>query len=152
MPFILRYRLSPPLTHGRHRKPGCFQSRAWICFSSKPLNSASTSLLARRLLSAFMNIKIRNAVSSVAVEVARFSPLPMGKFGASVGGKDHVDINPPMFPIMTVVPIAAERAVSDTTFAEDCALQRAPNENAPSAMRKEAPYRECGSSVARKIM
>jgi hypothetical protein len=35
-----------------------------------------------------MNIKIRNAVSKVVLEVARFRPLPMGKFGASVGGKD----------------------------------------------------------------
>ena len=145
---ILGCRSSPRLPYERHRNPGCFQSSAWICFSSKPLSSASISLLARRLLSAFMNIKIRNAVSKVALEVARFRPLPIGKFGASVGGKDHVEIKPPMLPIITVVPIAAERAVSETTFAEDCALQRAPNENAPSAIRNEAPYRACGSSVA----
>ena len=48
-------------------------------------------------------------------------------------------INPPIFPIMTVVEIAADRAVSDTTLAEDCALHNAPNENAPNAIRNEAP-------------
>lgn len=99
-----------------------------------------------------MKIKISRAVNKVVLEVARFSPLPIGKFGASKGKNDHVEINPPILPIMTVVPIAAERAVSDTTLAEDCALHRAPNEKAPRAMRNEAPYRACGSSVPRKMM
>lgn len=117
-----------------------------------PLSSASTSLFERRLLSAFIKIKIRNAVSSVVLDVARFNPFPIGKFGASNGRNDQVEINPPIFPIITVVPIAAERAVSDTTLAEDCALHSAPNENAPRAMRNDAPYRAFGSSVARKMI
>ena len=48
-------------------------------------------------------------------------------------------ISPPRLPIMTVVDMAADRAVSDITFADDWALHNAPNENAPSAIRNEAP-------------
>lgn len=116
-----------------------------------------------------MKISTKKAVNKVVLDVARFSPLPIGKFGASKerlanfnqqndlidspnGRKDQVDIRPPMFPIITVVPIAADRAVSETTLAEDCALQSAPKENAPRAIRNDAPYRACGFSVARKIM
>jgi hypothetical protein len=40
---------------------------------------------------------------------------------------------------MTTVPIAEARAVSDTTLAEAWALQSAPKEKAPEAMRKVAP-------------
>ena len=102
------------------------------------------------------------AMISVALEVTRFSPLPMWKFGASNGKKDHVDIRPPMLPIITVVPlskirvssyyisctclgkthctyIAEERAVSEITFAETCALHSAPNEKAPIAIKNDAP-------------
>jgi hypothetical protein len=40
-----------------------------------------------------------------------------------------------MLPNMTVVAMADERAVSDTTLAAVLALQRAPNENAPEVMK-----------------
>jgi hypothetical protein len=40
---------------------------------------------------------------------------------------------------MTFVAIAAERAVSETTFAATCALQRAPKLKAPEAIMKVAP-------------
>ena len=50
------------------------------------------------------------------------------------------------------LPIADARAVSDTTLAEPCALHSAPNENAPDAMRKVAPYRTCPSVLAKNMM
>jgi hypothetical protein len=40
---------------------------------------------------------------------------------------------------MTTVPMAEARAVSETTLADACALQSAPNEKAPDAMMKVAP-------------
>lgn len=88
----------------------------------------------------------------IVVEVARLSPFPMGKFGVSFCKKDHVEISPPIFPNITFVPIAEERAVSDTTFAETWALHRAPNENAPLAIMKVAPYRMCGEVLARNMI
>lgn len=54
-----------------------------------------------------------------------------------------------MLPNMTTVPMAEARAVSDTTFAEACALQRAPNEKAPEAIRKVAPYRTMAARLPR---
>lgn len=55
---------------------------------------------------------------------------------------------------MTLVPIPAALAVSETRFAETCALVKAPNEKAPDAMMKVAPYRVFVSCcvVARNMM
>lgn len=71
--------------------------------------------------------------------VARLSPFPILKFGASLGKKLHVEIKPPIFPNMTTVPMADARAVSVTTLAEAWALHSAPKEKAPLAMMKVAP-------------
>jgi hypothetical protein len=97
-------------------------------------------------------------VMRMTEDVARLSPLPMRKLGASEGKNDHVEISPPMFPNMTFlqelvradvatsiagdltyVPMALDRAVSETTLAATWALQRAPNAKAPDAMMKVAP-------------
>lgn len=60
-------------------------------------------------------------------------------------------MRPPILPNMTVVPIAAERAVSDTTFAALCACVSAPKEKAPAAIKNVAAYRAVPLVVARKI-
>lgn len=57
-----------------------------------------------------------------------------------------------MLPNITFMPIAPDLAVSETTLADTCALQRAPNENAPLVIKKVAPYRTCGLSEAKNIM
>jgi hypothetical protein len=58
---------------------------------------------------------------------------------ARVAAAYQVAIRPPIFPNMTLVPMALERAVSDTTFALTSALVKDPKANAPEAMMKVAP-------------
>jgi hypothetical protein len=90
--------------------------------------------LLRFIQSSNTTLKIKTVVL-----VAKFNPLPILKFGASNGKKLHVEIRPPIFPSMTTVPIADARAVSETTLADAWALQRAPKEKAPEAIRNVAP-------------
>ena len=112
----LKYKSQP--LYGFHLKPGCFQSRAWICSWSNPASFESTSIFSLLLLSHFIQNKSVILNSRIRLDVARLRPLPMGKLGPSPGKKDQVEIRPPMFPNMTFVPMADERAVSETTFAE----------------------------------
>jgi FtsZ-interacting cell division protein ZipA len=59
--------------------------------------------------------------------------------GPSVEMNDQVEMSPPMLPSITFSPIAEERAVSETTFAETWELVRAPKEKAPVVIMKVAP-------------
>ena len=57
-----------------------------------------------------------------------------------------------MLPNMTLAPMAEDLAVSETTLAATWALQRAPKEKAPLAMRNVAPYLTLGLALARNII
>jgi hypothetical protein len=50
----------------------------------------------------------------------------------------QVEIRPPTFPNMTLVPIPADRDVSDKRLAETCALVREPKGKAPEVIRNVA--------------
>ena len=62
------------IPYGRHLKPGCFQSRSWICFGVRPCSSASTSFLSRFLLSAFIQKYRQMDVIRMVLLVARLRP------------------------------------------------------------------------------
>ena len=74
------------------------------------------------------------------------------QLGPSKGRNDQVEMRPPTLPNMTLVPMAEDLAVSESTLAATCALQRAPNAKAPLAMRKVAPYLTWGFVLARNMM
>lgn len=57
-------------------------------------------------------------MKNIAACAARFNELPIRNLGASNCKKAHVEIKPPMLPIIALKPMAEERAVSETTFAE----------------------------------
>lgn len=105
----------------------------------KPSNSESTSFCSLFLLSAHIQRRSRIEQIRMVEEVARFKPLPIWKFGASNGRNDQVEMRPPILPNITTVPIADDRALSDTTFADTWALQRAPKGKAPAAIINVAP-------------
>ena len=116
------------------RQYGCFQLRCWILASSSRSNSASLSLLAHLLLSAFIQTNRLVVQIRIKVAAARLRPCrPLAQFhqcyrtepalavligdsSPSEGMKLHVAIKLPMFPIKTLVPIALDLAVSDTTL------------------------------------